>query len=179
MVFKVTVVHVISLPGSARRDAMAEQLSQVPGLDWRFFDAGRTPPKSTPYHPAAARRAIRRELTAGELGCYGGHMAPWRVIAESDAKAAVILEDDLFIDPAWSAEAGRQRYRKLRRRPERQPRSRASNGPVPSSPPGKGSQSRPSLVSFKPHWLVESQAFGVTHHLPIVRNLGRATGICA
>ena len=83
---------------------MAEQLSQVPGLDWRFFDAGRTPPASIPYHPAAARRAIRRELTAGELGCYGSHLALWHLIAKGNAEAAVVLEDDLLIDPGFFAE---------------------------------------------------------------------------
>lgn len=96
-----TTVHVISLPDSPRRAAMAAQLDAVPGLDWRFFDAGRVPPASIPYDPAAARRAIRRELTPGELGCFGSHLAVWQMIATGHAAAAVVLEDDLLVDPGF------------------------------------------------------------------------------
>ncbi len=99
-----TVVHVISLPGSLRRDAMARQLGAVPGLCWGFFDAARTPPATIPYDPAAARRAIRRELTPGELGCYGSHVAVWQAIADGHAEAAVVLEDDVLIDPGFFAD---------------------------------------------------------------------------
>lgn len=100
-----TIVHVISLPGSPRRAEMARQLGEVANLDWRFFDAGRTPP-AIPYDPAMARRAIRRELTSGELGCYGSHFAVWQAIANGPDEAAVVLEDDLLIDPGFFVDIG-------------------------------------------------------------------------
>lgn len=95
-------VHVISLPGSPRRADMARQLDDVPGLDWRFFDAARTPPP-LPYDPAMARATVRRELTPGELGAFGSHRAVWEMVAGGDAAVAVILEDDLVIDPGFFA----------------------------------------------------------------------------
>jgi len=98
-----TIVHVISLPGSPRRSLMTRQLEEVADLDWRFFDAGRSAPATIPYDPTAARRAIRRELTPGELGCYGSHYAVWQAIAAGDDAAAVVLEDDLLIDPGFFA----------------------------------------------------------------------------
>lgn len=99
-----TIVHVISLPDSLRRPAMACQLDAVDGLEWCFFDAARTPPATIDYDPAAARRAIRRELTPGELGCYGSHVALWQRIASGADDVAVVLEDDLLIDPGFFAD---------------------------------------------------------------------------
>jgi glycosyl transferase family 25 len=82
---------------------MARQLDEVANLQWRFFDAGRTAPPALRYDPAEARRAIRRELTPGELGCYGSHFAVWQTIAAGPDEAAVVLEDDLLIDPGFFA----------------------------------------------------------------------------
>jgi len=99
----VVPVHVISLAESPRRAGMARQLDAVPGLDWRFFDALRTLPDGLGYDPGGAVRAVRRTLTPGEIGCFASHAALWRTIAEGDSPAAVILEDDLLIDPGFFA----------------------------------------------------------------------------
>ncbi len=96
-------VHVISLPGSPRRAAMAAQLDAVPGLSWRFFDGLSALPTWLAYDPAEARRTIRRELTPGELGCFASHAMLWKLLVDSPMDAIVVLEDDLLIDPAFFA----------------------------------------------------------------------------
>ncbi len=97
-------VRVISLADSPRRVAMALQLEAVPGLAWSFFDALRTLPESLAYDEAGARRAIRRVMTPGELGCFASHVALWHELAAGAADAMVVLEDDLLIDPTFFAQ---------------------------------------------------------------------------
>ena len=97
-------VRVISLTDSPRRAAMAGQLAAVSGLDWRFFDALRALPAGLAYDADGARRVIRRELTAGEIGCFASHAALWRELAEGPDDAMIVLEDDLLIDPGFFAQ---------------------------------------------------------------------------
>jgi glycosyl transferase family 25 len=96
------MVRVISLADCTdRRARMAEQLDAT-GLDWRFFDAWRTPPAELPYDPARARIARGRVLTAGELGCFASHWALWGdFLFNSDADLLLVLEDDLLLDPVF------------------------------------------------------------------------------
>lgn len=83
---------------------MRRQLDAVPGLSWAFFDAATALPDTLPYDPAGARRAIRRELTAGERGCFASHAALWRWLVEAPPGTILVaLEDDVIIDPAFFA----------------------------------------------------------------------------
>jgi glycosyl transferase family 25 len=95
-------VRVISLSDSARRAGMAAQLDAVPGLDWSFFNACTAVPAWLDHDRVAARATIRRDLTAGELGCFASHASLWRELAAApDGSAMVVLEDDLLIDPEF------------------------------------------------------------------------------
>lgn len=98
-------MRVISLRDSGeRRDAMRRQLDAVPGLSWAFFDACAALPDDLPYDRDGARRAVRRELTAGELGCFASHAALWRWLAVAPPGTILVaLEDDLIIDPQFFA----------------------------------------------------------------------------
>lgn len=73
---------------------MTRQLEPL-SLDWAFFDGLRHAPPGLPVG-----RLIDREMTAGELGCFGSHHAVWKwFLEESGADCLVILEDDTVIDP--------------------------------------------------------------------------------
>lgn len=112
-------IRVISLPDSSRREAMREQLDRI-GRPWAFFDALRTAPDDIPYDAARARRRHGRPLTAGELGCFASHRALWRFAAALPPdEMALVLEDDLLIDPRFFADieaagAAARRYGYLR-----------------------------------------------------------------
>lgn len=95
-------LRVISLAESLRRPGMATQLGAVPGLDWSFFDACTGLPDFLVHDATATRATIRRDLTRGELGCFGSHASLWHELAGApDGAAMVVLEDDLLIDPGF------------------------------------------------------------------------------
>lgn len=97
-------VRVVSLAGSPRRTAMATQLDAVPGLDWAFFDACTAPPPALRHDAGCSRHLLRRDMTAGEIGCYASHWSLWRWLDGTPGlDALVVLEDDLLIDPAFFA----------------------------------------------------------------------------
>ena len=100
-----TRVRVISLAGSPRRATMAAQLDAVPALDWSFFDALREL-ADLEHNPAATRRAIRRDMTSGEIGCFASHAALWRELVAGGDDAVVVLEDDVLFDPGFLAQLG-------------------------------------------------------------------------
>lgn len=98
---------VINLDGSDARLADADvQLRQV-GLDYeRFsaFDARGTDPKSYPeYNHRDAVLYYGRGLNGGEIGCYFSHLKALKYFLESDAKFALIVEDDVEFDPDFRA----------------------------------------------------------------------------
>ncbi len=97
-------VRVISLADSPRRAAMTCQLDAIGTLDWSFLDAFRELPEGLTYDARGAQQAIRRTLTAGEIGCFASHAALWRELADGGAEAMVVLEDDLLIDPGFFAQ---------------------------------------------------------------------------
>lgn len=93
------LIRVISLPNSARRKSMANQLDSI-GLKWKFFDACTSAPKDIPYDPKQARRRHGRELTQGELGCFASHRSLWQeLVSNCQQDIMLVLEDDLIIDP--------------------------------------------------------------------------------
>ncbi|MFM0295717.1 MULTISPECIES: glycosyltransferase family 25 protein [Paraburkholderia] len=97
-------VHVISLSRSGRRDAIAGLLGDH-DAPFRFEDAvdGRCLTQielDAAYDDVAARRRYGRSLTRAEVACFMSHRSVWRKIVET-GRAAVILEDDAILEPAF------------------------------------------------------------------------------
>lgn len=89
--------YVISLPDAeARRRNMTERLGAV-GVPFRFFDAvdGRTQRLPDTIDGARVVRTLFK--TEAGLACTASHRVLQRMIAESDAETALILEDDATI----------------------------------------------------------------------------------
>ena len=78
-----------------RRQAMLEQLAGV-GLAPEFFPAidGRALNRE-----AMPELCEARELSDGEVGCYLSHLGVWREIARRGLDCALVLEDDVLLDP--------------------------------------------------------------------------------
>jgi glycosyl transferase, family 25 len=66
------------------------------GLEAEFFPVveGRLLP------PEVLEAGARMGLTPGELGCYYSHLAPWEAVELRGLPGALVLEDDIFLDPA-------------------------------------------------------------------------------
>ncbi|PRY05228.1 glycosyltransferase family 25 protein [Paraburkholderia sp. BL25I1N1] len=97
-------IHVISLPRSGRRDAIAALLSDR-GVEFHIEDAvdGRLLTHSeltAVYDDAAARRRYGRSLTSAEVACFMSHRSVWRKVVDT-GRAAVILEDDAILEPVF------------------------------------------------------------------------------
>lgn len=97
-------IHVISLPQETQRRArMQDQLARL-NLPFTFFDAidGRTlpPGQPLPYDEKRRLRIFGKPLTPGEIGCLLSHKAVLEQIAQSDARLALVLEDDVIVGPA-------------------------------------------------------------------------------
>ncbi len=90
--------YVINLDGSESRladisrslDAYGMAFERVPAVDGRKFDLNALPD----YNPEAARRFMGRGLVGGEIGCYYSHLKAARTFLQSDARYALVLEDD-------------------------------------------------------------------------------------
>ncbi len=97
-------VHVISLLRSGRRDAIARLLADH-GAPFHIEDAvdGQllTPSElHAAYDDSAARRRYGRSMTGAEVACFMSHRSAWRKIVET-GRAAVVLEDDAILEPAF------------------------------------------------------------------------------
>ncbi|MFM0552059.1 glycosyltransferase family 25 protein [Paraburkholderia sediminicola] len=97
-------VHVISLSRSGRRDAIARLLADH-GVAFHIEDAvdGRLLTQNelnAAYDDTAGRRRYGRSMTAAEVACFMSHRSVWRKIVET-GRAAVILEDDAILEPAF------------------------------------------------------------------------------
>jgi glycosyl transferase, family 25 len=94
-------VYVVSLPGSPRRDRIAQTLSNL-AVPFRFCDAvdGRLLTDSelrACYDEAAALRRLGRRLTRAEVGCAISHRQVYRTMLSDNHAAAVVLEDDAVV----------------------------------------------------------------------------------
>lgn len=92
--------YVINLDGSIERFAAISQRLQefgveferVPAVDGRQLDLT----KIAEYDSSRAVRYMGRGLVGGEIGCYWSHLAVASRFLESDARYALVLEDDAF-----------------------------------------------------------------------------------
>lgn len=90
-------VFVISLPDAERRrSVIAEYLSRV-NLPWSFFDGFRYSPESSPGPDDVE---ILKGPSNSQVGCFLGHRAVWKRIAESQLDYAIVLEDDTVLIPS-------------------------------------------------------------------------------
>ena len=55
------------------------------------------------YDAAANQRYYHRDLTLGEVGCYISHMRVWQKVVDESIPYAIVLEDDLHIEPSFAA----------------------------------------------------------------------------
>jgi GR25 family glycosyltransferase involved in LPS biosynthesis len=58
--------------------------------------------------PAAARRIFGRELTRGEVGCWHSHREVYRRLVRARGWSALVVEDDMVVNPSqlcWSLRA--------------------------------------------------------------------------
>lgn len=93
---------------------MAGRLSRL-GLKFEFVDAvdgsASSPPElAARSHSRDTLRLLGRNLTPGEIGCGLSHLRLYRRLLDSGLEEAVILEDDVILDPALPAFL-RQRHR--------------------------------------------------------------------
>lgn len=92
-------IYVISLPGSLERQAFISSQLERQGLlfDWLDGVNGRelkNDEVSRFYSEEKALGEGGRALTLGELGCALSHLKAYQSLIESDAKMALVLEDD-------------------------------------------------------------------------------------
>lgn len=55
------------------------------------------------FDAETANRRFQYDLTAGEIGCYLSHIKCWEKIIDDNLDYAVILEDDLLLDPQFAS----------------------------------------------------------------------------
>lgn len=76
------------------------QPERFDAVDWRALP---TQEQQHFYHPELNKKGYFRGLTAGECGCYASHLKICRLLLDSDANWALILEDDVEPDPSFDA----------------------------------------------------------------------------
>ncbi len=54
------------------------------------------------YDAAANHKRYHRDLTPGEIGCYISHMRVWQKLVDEKIPYAIVLEDDLHIEPSFA-----------------------------------------------------------------------------
>jgi glycosyl transferase family 25 len=101
-------VFVINLDSSPERYQHAEQQLLALGITPQRYAAvyGKdlTPEQvDACYDKAANLRDFRRSLSAGELGCYLSHRGIWQKMVDEQIPLAIVLEDDIDIDPRLPA----------------------------------------------------------------------------
>ena len=99
-------VYLINLPHHAERKAHAdEQLRRCGLLDAVVFSGGvygrelSAEQVAEIYDARANGRRFPKQLTPGEIGCYASHLHCWRAIAAASAPMALVIEDDVCLDP--------------------------------------------------------------------------------
>ena len=101
-------VFVINMETSKERfDATYERLMQSQVVATRFnatVGKALTPEEVSHWYDATANRQFyHRNLTPGEIGCYISHMRIWQKLVDEKIPYAIVLEDDLHIEPSFAA----------------------------------------------------------------------------
>ena len=101
-------VFVINMETCKERfDATYERLMQSQVVATRFnatVGKALTPEEVSHWYDAAAnQRYYHRDLTLGEIGCYISHMRVWQKVVDENIPYAIVLEDDLHIEPSFAA----------------------------------------------------------------------------
>lgn len=96
---------VINLEHSAdRRAAMAARLDPL-GIPYSFFKAVNGRELDTDNLPVYDRLRRRlffgKDLTKGEIGCLLSHRDVYRHMVDNNIETAIVMEDDVFIEPAF------------------------------------------------------------------------------
>ena len=99
-------VYLINLPHHAERKAHAdEQLRRCGLLDAVVFSGGvygrelSAEEVARIYDARSNARRHPKQLTPGEIGCYASHLGCWQAIAAASAPMALVIEDDVCLDP--------------------------------------------------------------------------------
>jgi glycosyl transferase family 25 len=93
------ITYLINLDGSDERLNVASQQlnnAQIPFIRISAFDGRRLDPKTIKeYDEKKALSYMGRTLKGGELGCYFSHLKCAREFLTTNAKYAIVLEDDM------------------------------------------------------------------------------------
>jgi GR25 family glycosyltransferase involved in LPS biosynthesis len=105
-----TETLIISMPGAPARRAQVDRIRAACGMPAVVIDAIDGRALSEDDRSRAFRRALHRPRypfspRPGEIGCFLSHRAAWRSIIDRGLDDAVILEDDVELDPAAFASA--------------------------------------------------------------------------
>ncbi|WP_342071661.1 glycosyltransferase family 25 protein [Yoonia algicola] len=116
-------IWIINLPSATtRRSNMTARLDRL-GLDYEIFDAIDGHKRFEEFRPQVDTKRYERDmgqrLLPGKVGCYFSHLSVWNVLAASNAKVGLILEDDVvfhddFIVALDTALAGADHWDLLR-----------------------------------------------------------------
>lgn len=101
-------VYVVNLATSTERmQSMHRQLTAL-GLSYERVEAvwGKAltaDALSALYSAEDNRQKFYRPLSAGEIGCYASHLQLWRRMVDEAVPMALVLEDDMTLDPRTPA----------------------------------------------------------------------------
>ena len=94
---------VINLDDSKERLAHVTHELRNAGVDFTripAFDGRKVPTEQIEdYNPKAAMKALGRELSGGEIGCYKSHITALQKFLETDAEYGMVFEDDIEVNP--------------------------------------------------------------------------------
>lgn len=101
-------VYVINMPSAVERRRRMQASLQAVGLQAEWVEAvvGReldAQALDALYAPALNRRQFYRPLTPGEIGCYASHLKVWQLMARRGQPCALVLEDDVALEPSLPA----------------------------------------------------------------------------
>lgn len=75
------------------------QGERLPGVLWTALAQAE---QDALYSPALNARGFHKPLVNGEKGCYASHLKAWRWLVDSTHEAAIVLEDDIRLRPAFA-----------------------------------------------------------------------------
>ena len=116
-------IWLINLDRDTGRLARMQQQLDAMGLAFTHFPAiygkDRADELAQRVDAAAYARNMGQTILPGKMGCYASHVAVWEAFIASDAKVALILEDDVvfhddFLDSLDTALAGAAHWDTLR-----------------------------------------------------------------